>query len=254
MEVASNAGAHNSIYRGQNLGTSVSSTQWLNISQGTFDDLFIGDYWEINDNEWRIAAFDYWLGFGDTECTTHHVVIVPDRVIGTSKRMEDTDITTNGYKGSKMRSTYLNDAKTTINNAFGSSHILTYKDYLTSSSLNGFPSSRAWDDATVEIMSERMVYGCPVYAATTPEFSAATTINTDPANNREIPHSQFPLFALDRSKIIGHNLSNHSTREAYWLRDIVSAMAFANVYNISTAGYTFAGNTSGLRPCFGIVG
>ena len=245
--------AHNSIYRGENLGTSVTSSQFEKISDGSFDDLFIGDYWEIGGNNYRIAAFDYWLGFGDTECTTHHVVIVPDYDMYTAK-MEDTNITTNGYKDSKMRTTNLNDAKTTINNAFGSSHILTYKDYLTSASSNGFPSARSWDNATVEIMSERMVYGCPVYAATTPEFSAATTINNDPSNNREMPHSQFPLFALDRSKIIGHNLTNHSTRETYWLRDIVSATHFARVDATGVAAINGARTAYGVRPCFGIVG
>ena len=73
-----NAGFHNSIYRGKNLGTSVTTDQWNAIYDGTFDDLFIGDYWTIGGVNWRIAAFDYWLHCGDTECTTHHVVIVPD--------------------------------------------------------------------------------------------------------------------------------------------------------------------------------
>ena len=43
-----NAGFHNSIFRGKNLGTSITSEQWSAISSGTFDDLFIGDYWVIN--------------------------------------------------------------------------------------------------------------------------------------------------------------------------------------------------------------
>lgn len=245
--------AHNSIFRGENLGTSVTSSQFEKIADGSFDDLFIGDYWEISGNNYRIAAFDYFLHYGNPECTTHHVILVPDYNMYTTK-MEDTNITTNGYAGSKMRATNLNDAKTTINNAFGSSHILTYRDNLTSASSNGFSSGRSWDNARVELMSERMVYGCPVFAATTPEFSAATTINADPSNNREMPHSQFPLFALDRSKIIGHNLTNHSTREAYWLRDIVSDTRFAYVSTYGGADFNFASITYGVRPCFGIVG
>ena len=61
-----NAGFHNSLYRGKKLGTSVSAEQYAQISAGTFDDMFIGDYWEINSVIWRIAAFDYWLHSGDT--------------------------------------------------------------------------------------------------------------------------------------------------------------------------------------------
>ena len=73
-----NAGAHNAIYRGKNLGTSVTTAQYNAIKAGTFDDLYIGDYWVINGVTWRIADFDYFLNCGDTSCSTHHAVIVPD--------------------------------------------------------------------------------------------------------------------------------------------------------------------------------
>ena len=251
MEVASNAGAHNSIYRGQNLGTSVTSTQWLNITQGTFDDLFIGDYWEIDNNEWRIAAFDYWLGFGNTECTTHHVVIVPDRVVGSNKKMEDTDITTNGYKGSKMRTTYLDDAKTTINNAFGSSHILSHRDRFSSASENGWPSLTAWDDATVEIMSERMVYGNSVFATGNPDLRNG--LSCQAAQIYQIDYSQLPLFKHDHSKIMALRVDGTSAIN-YWLNDIVSATAFAYVHSFGDASFSNANIAMGVRPCFGIVG
>ena len=65
-----NAGAHNAIYRGKNLGTSVTAAQWAAIANGSFTDLYIGDYWVIGDFNWRIAAFDYYYKSGDTSCTT----------------------------------------------------------------------------------------------------------------------------------------------------------------------------------------
>lgn len=43
----SNAGFHNSVYRGKYLGTAVTDTQWTAIGNGTFEDLYIGDYWTI---------------------------------------------------------------------------------------------------------------------------------------------------------------------------------------------------------------
>ena len=70
---ASGAGAHNSVYRGANLGTSVTSAQWAAIQAGTFDDMYIGDYWVIGGVTYRITAFDYYLRVGDTDMTTHHV-------------------------------------------------------------------------------------------------------------------------------------------------------------------------------------
>ena len=66
-----NAGAHNSIYRGKNLGTTVTEEQWEAISSGSFTDLYIGDYWVIGGVNWRIAAFDYYLNCGDTSFTKH---------------------------------------------------------------------------------------------------------------------------------------------------------------------------------------
>ena len=76
--LADGAAAHNCIYRGKNLGTSVTAEQYAAISSGKFTDLYIGDYWVINGVTYRIAAFDYYYNCGDTNFTKHHVVIVPD--------------------------------------------------------------------------------------------------------------------------------------------------------------------------------
>ena len=122
--IPDNAGAHNAIYRGKALGAAVTAAQWAAIKAGTFRDLFIGDYWTINNVNWHIAAFDYWLHCGDTECTTHHVVIVPDTNL-TSCKMNSTSTTAGGYVGSDFYTgangnTAKATAVTVINSAFGS--------------------------------------------------------------------------------------------------------------------------------------
>lgn len=107
-----NAGAHNSIYRGKNLGTSVTAEQYAAIKAGTFDDLYIGDYWVINGFNWRIAAFNYYYNTGDTACTTNHVTVVPDtnlyseQMHWTITHAYDSTLnkTTGAYFGSNMRS------------------------------------------------------------------------------------------------------------------------------------------------------
>ena len=48
IPIFSNAGSHNSIYRGQSLGSSVTMEQWNAIQAGTFDDMYIGDYWRMS--------------------------------------------------------------------------------------------------------------------------------------------------------------------------------------------------------------
>lgn len=85
-----NAGAHNAIYRGECLGTAPTAAQYAAIDNGSFDDMFIGDYW-YDPNEgihWRIAGFNYYQGTGEvdqTYVTINHVVIMPDECI-----IEDT--------------------------------------------------------------------------------------------------------------------------------------------------------------------
>lgn len=54
--LADNAGAHNAIYRGKNLGSAVTAAQWAAIDAGTFEDLFIGDYWTIGGGRRRFQS------------------------------------------------------------------------------------------------------------------------------------------------------------------------------------------------------
>ena len=230
---AQGAGAHNSIYRGKDLGTSVTYKQWVAIKAGTFDDLYIGDYWVINGVNWRIAAFDYYLNTGDTNCTTHHVVIVPDTCLGSNTRMNSSDITTGGYTGSEMYTTNLADARTLINNAFGSAHILNHRQYLTTTVVNGRPSAGSWFNSTVRLMNELNVYGGRLFTPTS-DGSILCTIDK----------SQFPLFALEPSRI--------TNRATYWLRDVVSDADFAVVSGTGRAFYDHASGSYGVRPVFSI--
>lgn len=230
-----NAGAHNAIYRGKNLGTSVTAAQWAAIANGTFADLYIGDYWVIGGVNWRIAAFDYYYKTGDTSCTTHHVVIVPDTNLYTHV-MNDTNITTGGYIGSKMYTEGLAQAKTKINSAFGSSHILSHRQLLINAVTNGKPSGGSWYDSTVELMTEQNVYGGKI-------FGAGNDGSTIPYLYA-IDKSQFPLFAHDPSMI--------SNRQWFWLRDVVSAAHFASVGSDGTAYYAGASADRGVRPAFSI--
>jgi hypothetical protein len=79
------AGFHNSIYRGKWLGEYPTEKQLEAIENGTFKDLFIGDYWSGNSGiNYRIAAFDYYYGIGEKPCDKHHVVIVPDQTLNLS--------------------------------------------------------------------------------------------------------------------------------------------------------------------------
>lgn len=228
-----NAGAHNSIYRGKNLGTTVTEEQWEAISSGTFTDLYIGDYWVIGGVNWRIAAFDYYLNCGDTSFTKHHAVIVPDTCLYNAQ-MNTTNVTTGAYKGSAMYTANLTQAKSTINSAFGSSHVLSHRIYLSNATSNGRASAGEWTDSTVDLMCEHMVYGSGI-------FSPVSDGSNVP-NNYRVEKGQLPLFALEPSRICN--------RAAWWLRDVITAATFAHVNHDGYANFNDASNSRGVRPAF----
>ena len=241
------AGFHNSIYRGQYLGDHVTDEQWAAISAGTFDNMFIGDYWTINGVNYRIAGFDYWLHCGDTECTKHHIVLIPDTNLlvadgSTTHWMNTTNITTGAYVGSDFYTgNNGNNGKATIlssiRSAFGSAHILNHREYLQNAVSNGRPSGGAWYDSEVEIPNERMVYG-------NAPFSPVSDGSNVPANYT-IDNAQLPLFRLDHSHICN--------RAPWWLRDPVSATTFALVHYYGYCYYIGASAPwVGVRPAFGI--
>ena len=237
-----NAGAHNAIYRGKSLGSTVTTAQYAAIKAGTFDDLYIGDYWTIGGVNYRIAAFDYYLNSGDTSCTTHHVVIVPDTCLYNAQ-MHNTssggyesgaaNTTAGGYVGSDMYKSNLEQAKTTIKSAF-SGHVLKHRIYLTNAVANGRASGGAWCDSEVDLMCEQMVYGSGI-------FSPVSDGSNVPANYR-VEKSQLPLFQHEPSRICNRN--------NWWLRDVITASGFAFVYYNGNAGYGVASNSYGVRPAF----
>ena len=227
-----NAGAHNAIYRGKSLGSSVTIAQYSAISAGTFDDMYIGDYWTIGGVNYRIAAFDYYLNCGDTSCTKHHVVLVPDTCLY-NHVMNDTNITTGAYVGSKMYTEGLEQAKTTIKAAF-SGHVLSKRIYLSNATANGKASAGAWCDSEVDLMCEHMVYGNGVFSP----VSDGTTV----PNNYRVEKSQLPLFQHEPSRICN--------RASWWLRDVISASYFASVYYYGFASYDSASSSRGVRPAF----
>lgn len=228
--LADGAAAHNCIYRGKNLGTSVTAAQYAAISSGKFTDLYIGDYWVINDVTYRIAAFDYYYNCGDTNFTKHHVVIVPDKSLYKAQ-MNTSNVTTGGYTGSAMYKSNLAQAKTTIKAAFGSAHVLTKRELLTNAVNGNTPSGWAWFGSDVELMNEVQVYGSVAWGA-----------HDGNGYNVASGDGQFPLFMFDRTKL--HN------REDYWLRDVSSATLFSFVGSGGHAGRNDASASIGVRPAF----
>lgn len=229
-----NAGAHNSIFRGKFLGDRVTDEQYSCISDGSFKNLFIGDYWTIGGVNYRIAGFDYYYRCGDTDFNQHHAVIVPDVPLYTYK-MNDTATTNGGYVGSKMYKEGLKQAKRIVKSAFPN-HVATHRIYLTNAVTNGRPSGGAWFDSEVDLMNESMLYGC--------RHLSPMNDGTNIPANYTVERGQLPLFHLAPNFI-------HANRSTwYWLRDVVSEECFAGAGYEGIAAYNYANDTQGVRPAF----
>lgn len=228
--------SHNAFYRGKLLGSALTAKQSAAIQAGTFDDMFIGDYWTINGIDWRIAHFDYWYLCGDTNCTTHHVLVVPDTILYTTV-MNSTHTTDDGYYGSTMRTSGLDNAKTMAKNAFGEDHILVHREYLINAVTNGRPWIGAWYDSDVELMNENMCYGSHIFAPASDGLSVIA--------NYTIDRGQLALFMYRPDKI-------HTRSYGYWLRDVTSSTSFAIVSSDGAATINDVSGGSGVRPVFAI--
>ena len=241
LPVQGNAGYHNSIYRGRDLGSSVTDEMYAAITAGTFDDMFVGDYFTINGTIYRIAGFNLIKNCGDNVSIGNNMCLVPDSALYNAQ-MHNTDSgeyesgsvangTTGAYANSDMRTTNLTQATNKIITDFGSSHVISYRDILPNATADGQASGWAWYDCKVELMSEVMVYGTKVWGNSGYEVGCL--------------NEQFPLFRLNPESI--------HRRFTYWLRSVGSATTFALV-NVSGGAYSYdASNAIGVRPFFFIA-
>lgn len=226
-----NAAAHNSIYRGKNLGTEFTSTMSTNVKNGTFKDMYCGDYLVINGTTYRFMDFDYLYKTGDTSLDTHHILVVPDAPMY-NHVMNDTNTTEGGYVGSKMYKSGLDQALAKIKADFGEAHIVTYRNLLVNTVSNGTPSNWAWYSRQIDLMNEEMVYG-------TRAWSQASQNGFDTGANK----SQLAAFKHNHSLI-------SSCRSWYWLRAVRSSADFCGVSSYGNVGYAGASDANGVRPCF----
>ena len=220
----------NSFIYEHDLGTSFTAEQSADIRAGKFEKARTGGYWTINGRKYWAAHADYRLHCGDTELTTHHMLVIPDKSFYNGV-MNDTNVTTGSYYGSKMKTSGLANALATVKADFGADHILTHRILLANAVSNGASSGWAWYDSQIDLMNEHMVYGS--YA-----WGGGAQNGYDVGAGK----SQLALFQA-RPDLI-------TNRENWWLRDVRSATGFCVVAYDGRADYWGASNSLGVRPAF----
>ena len=244
-QIQSNAGYHNSVYRGKDITDKFTSgTLFANISNGTFEDLFIGDYFTATcngvDTKWRLAGFDIYYNCGDTALTRHHAVVIPDNVL-LRANMNADHTSVGGYKGSRMYTETIPDLATKIGAMVGTSHLIQYRDLLTKTinadaisgaygAWKGASSDWEWTDTTVRLCNEIDVYGTRALSSSFYDVGIACV--------------QLPLFALNPA------LRVEANRDWWWLSAVGGSDGFCYVNDGGYAGGSWASAVSGVRPRF----
>lgn len=244
--VTANGIHHNGIYRGKNFGVFATLAEFdkfladHNVSEGVFTDLYLGDYFTIQDGTynkmWEIAGLDVYLNKGDTAFTAHHLALIPKNNLFTSK-MNDTNDTTGGYYNSYMHQTVIPQVNANLANVLGS-HLLTRRALLSntvnkdvdSSAGAGWKGSStgwAWYDVKAVLMSEVAVYGSTVFG------SSSYDVGED--------CERLPIYQFKNHVV--------SSREWFWLKAVASGANFASAVSYGDANSSVASDSGGgVRP------
>lgn len=253
--VSPNAGSHNSIFRGKYLGDSYTAEQRAEITAGTFNDLFIGDYWTIGGIDYVICHFDYYYKCSDSNIDYHHVVLMPRGNMtglsvtainsesvanGTFQWCTGTSHTTaGGYIGSRMRTVIMPACDNKVKSAFGASYVHAVSELYPSSfasTTDGRAAGWAWTstDLICDLCNETMVYGCQVWGQGSAFGNMGYEVGID--KWQLAIFRLYPQFANIRSD--------------WWLRSVHSASAAAIVGRAGYADDHGAAAAYGVRPRF----
>lgn len=243
---------HNMVYRGQNLGATLTDAQHTALSSGNFTDLYLGDYWTKTvtipagtytggDGEEVtvpaqtnitlkavIADFDtFYAGYDSTYAgiNTHHAAVI---VTGFSNVVwNKTDSTAGGYVASLIHKWLVGSVLPQIETWFGSAKVLSHQKLLTNAITGDAASGWEWSSQKISLLSENQMYGSKVWG------------NSKAANGGYEPGEAFKHLSvfnhIDANLLFGNN--------NIWLRDIASAVWAANLGNFGRASYYVASKT-----------
>ena len=141
---------HNSIAGFRNKGTVLTDEQKTAITSGTFDDLYIGDFWIINGHTYFIAKFT----------SNNNIKIMMLSNILYNAPMNETDTNEGGYYNSWMYSEGLRQAGEIIATDFGDL-VKSFSEYVPNTNLSGY---FVWGMTSTNqtIAAQTMPYKCMI--------------------------------------------------------------------------------------------
>lgn len=259
--IPNSAATHNAIFRGKDL-TNIYSIDEIcrRISNGTFEDLYIGDYFDITISTSYMAnekvrcilsGFDIYYNIGDTAFTKHHAVVVPKNCFNKTAPMNLTNTADGGFVGSNIWKTVLPVYKTALQSAL-KNHILMHRTLLANgininidsnagNMLKGASDNWIWVDTYLSLLSEFDIHGSTIFSSSYYEVGCESF--------------QFPLFTLDpTAKVCGKNNNidgyGDDSRQTYWLRNFAANFYFTCIQFDGHPGVSEVYSNNGIRPIF----
>ena len=233
-------------YRGKDITSYYNDgSLYTMISDGTFKDIYVGDFFSANGVTWLVADIDNYLYSGDQSLNKHHATIIPAKPL-MNLGMNATDTTEGGYNGSRMATETLPGlvaADGTIGKAFGA-HLIEYRNLLSNrvnaTAINqsggrwtGASDEWSWYTRKCDLMSEQNVYGTNVWSSS--------------GYDTGIDNRQYAIFQLKPEFINSYD----NVRFHYWLKAVSGATQFARIGGWGDSDDSWSATGAyGVRPRF----
>lgn len=248
--------SHNGFFRGKNLTNLYSWDELHNkIVDEDFSDIFIGDYFIINDFPdltqtthnivWRIAGINIFkgTGTGNIKFDSPHIVLFPDTTLDNSYYWgtSNTDISS-GFAGSVIYTEYIPFLSAYLPDYFGN-YLLEFP-MLISTAVDTTSLCPSFHDSygividnnivmtKIGIPDEQQIVGCNIWTTSGIDISPMS--------------GQFPLFML-APQYRWCKLSDGITNGIYWLKTICCAK-WAGGSTPKIAGVSYLGNIGAFSP------
>lgn len=242
------------LFRGKNLGSVLTETQLKAINDGTFNDLFLGDYWEINNIRWRIVDMDYWYRIdGKIGTPRHHLVIMPDKALSPNddgSGFANTSIT-GGYVGSPLRTVITRDIKAKVLESFSENIVYGHGGTIMCTAItNNIPTGYGMISSTIEAPSLVSIVG---YNSVMPYTNYSEWAN----GLYDSDCKQFALFKIAPQYITSADYDSDGNYKkiysSYYVRDMANGRNVALTYGFIPEGRPCTGDNKYLiRPVFAL--
>jgi hypothetical protein len=226
-----NAAAHNANFRGSSLGT-FNDDYAERVKNGSFTDMWVGDYFTINNHIYKIAGFNYKCNHEENLGLGNHLIMLTGIV--DQHAMNTSNSSAGGFAGSDMFRQEIPVVEKQLATDFGE-HLLKFKSYLsTSIDSTGAPNYGQWFELTACLCNSAMWWGAPSQYSNNENGTKYNIGDED---------TQLPIMKL-------HTDEQKSGGQWVWLRDVYISSAFADADSGGSEHWTAASGYGGVRAFF----